>query len=263
MRRALATIPLAWVERSRITRHHSLGSMSKQSTTKTVSKNFPPLQTSMPSSQRGMDTFETILATAGALLDEIGFEKLTTNLVCERAGLSPPALYRYFSNKYALLAELARRLMDAQDEILFRWQAAGGLAAQSIQESVVKSIALRKELVAATREFPGGLWVLRAMRALPPLQAVRVESRTKVLDQQFDLLKVSYPTVSDERLQLAARLSEQSAFAMIEMLIEDPELDESVMIEESAWMTALYFQNLVDRPIIQVLSSAKHEKVER
>jgi len=137
------------------------------------------------------------------------------------------------------------------------------LAAQSIQESVVKSIALRKELVAATREFPGGLWVLRAMRALPPLQAVRVESRTKVLDQQFDLLKVSYPTVSDERLQLAARLSEQSAFAMIEMLIEDPELDESVMIEESAWMTALYFQNLVDRPIIQVLNSAKHKRVER
>jgi AcrR family transcriptional regulator len=231
--------------------------MSKRTAVGVVSKDRPPLETSMPSRQRGKDTFDIILATAGALLNEIGFERLTTNLVCERAGLTPPALYRYFPNKYALLGELARRLMDAQDQILFRWQAAGGLASDSLEKTVEKSIALRKELVAATREFPGGLWVLRAMRALPPLQDVRVESRNKVLEQQFDLLKISYPTVSDERLQLAARLAEQSAFAMIEMLIEDPELDENVIIEESAWMTALYFQNLVERPDIQIAEKPK------
>ena len=231
--------------------------MSKQNVANVVSKDHPTLETSMPSRQRGKDTFDVILATAGALLNEVGFERLTTNLVCERAGLTPPALYRYFPNKYALLAELANRLMDAQDQILFRWQDAGGLASDSLDETVEKSIALRKELVAVTREFPGGLWVLRAMRALPQLQQVRVASRNKVLEQQFDLLKISYPTVSDARLHLAARLSEQSAFAMIEMLIEDPELDEDVIIEESAWMTALYFRNLVDRPDSQSRPKAK------
>jgi len=231
--------------------------MTKRNAVHVDLRDHPTLETSTPSQQRGRDTFDAILATAGALLNEVGFERLTTNLVCERAGLTPPALYRYFPNKYALLAELANRLMDAQDQILFRWQQAGGLAADSLVQTVKKSIELRKELVAVTRAFPGGLWVLRAMRALPPLQEVRVASRTKVLEQQFDLLKISYPTVSDERLQLAARLAEQSAFAMIEMLIEDPQLDENVIIEESAWMTALYFQNLVDRPAIRPAVKAK------
>ena len=30
---------------------------------------------------------------------EVGIERLSTNLVCERAGLTPPALYRYYPNK--------------------------------------------------------------------------------------------------------------------------------------------------------------------
>lgn len=220
--------------------------MSKSRAAIAASKASPPLEPSMPLRKRGRETFEHILATAGAVLDEVGFERLNTNLVCERAGLTPPALYRYFPNKYALLAELAYRLMDAQDQALFRWQEAGGLNVTNLQDAIEKSIALRKELVAVTRNFPGGLWILRAIRALPPLQAVRVESRTRVLTQQIELLKASYPTVSDEQLQLAARLAEQSVFAMIEMLVEDPELDEDRIMEESAWMTALYFQSLAD-----------------
>ena len=59
----------------------------------------PDLDTKTPQRQRGKDTFEMILATAGELLSEVGFEKLTTNLVCERAGMTPPALYRYFGDK--------------------------------------------------------------------------------------------------------------------------------------------------------------------
>jgi AcrR family transcriptional regulator len=221
--------------------------MDKPSAAVAASSKAHSLDTSQPLRPRGRNTFDIILATAGNLLSEIGFERLTTNLVCERAGLTPPALYRYFPNKYALLAELARRLMEAQDEVLFRWQATGGLASQSLSEAVEQSIALRTELVSVTRAFPGGLWILRAIRALPQLQEVRVASRTKVLEQQFEFLKASYPTVSDERLRMAARLSEQAAYAMIEMLIEDPGLDERRIIEESAWMTALYFQHLVER----------------
>ena len=45
-------------------------------------------------------------------VSDVGIERLSTNLVCERAGLTPPALYRYFPNKYALLSELGQRLMQ-------------------------------------------------------------------------------------------------------------------------------------------------------
>ncbi|WP_445380862.1 TetR/AcrR family transcriptional regulator, partial [Pseudomonas syringae] len=52
---------------------------------------------------------------------EVGIERLSTNLVCERAGLTPPALYRYFPNKYALLTVLGERLLEKQNERIDHW----------------------------------------------------------------------------------------------------------------------------------------------
>jgi AcrR family transcriptional regulator len=202
---------------------------------------------SLPSRQRGKDTFEMILSTAGALLAEVGFGLLNTNLVCERAGLTPPALYRYFPNKYALLAELARRLMEAQDDVVFEWMEQGGLVAPTLEEAVRKNIALRKRLIVVTRAQPGGMWILRAIRALPLLREVRVASRNKVLDREFALVRPVYPHVGHDRLWTALRLSEETVYAMIEMIIEDPDLDEDEVIEETSWMTALYFRQLAER----------------
>jgi AcrR family transcriptional regulator len=221
--------------------------MTKRNATPTKSPEAPDLGPSLPSRRRGKDTFELILSTAGHLLMEIGFERLTTNLVSERAGLSPPALYRYFPNKYALLAELARRLMDAQDEALFAWLEKGGFSSPRLEESVQRIILLRKELITITRTFPGGMWILRAIRALPLLEEVRVASRNKVLDRHFKILRATYKAVSGDRLRTAVRLSEQTAYAMIEMIMDDPSLDEDRVIEESSWMTALYYHHLAER----------------
>lgn len=202
---------------------------------------------SRPSRPRGKNTFEAVLTTAGELLAEVGFERLTTNLVCERAGLTPPALYRYFPNKYALLAELARRLMDAQDEAVFAWMDAGGGLADTIGEAVEKNLRLQKQLISITSKHPGGLWILRAMRAIPVLHEVRVESRNKVLERMFRLLRDAYPDVSDEHLQTAMRMSEQMNYAAIEMIIEDPSLDQDRVAEEVSWMISSYYHQLRKR----------------
>src|SRR3984893_1548274 len=85
-----------------------------------------------PSRPTGVSTFEFLLSTAGQLLGEVGFEGLSTNLICKRAGMTPPALYRYFPNKYAVLQELGRRLMRAQDYAVFAWMAEGGLNSSSL-----------------------------------------------------------------------------------------------------------------------------------
>jgi len=206
----------------------------------------PPLETnSLPSRRQGKETFELILATAGQLLEEVGFERLSTNMVSKEAGVTPPALYRYFPNKYALLSELARRLMEAQDEAYLAWVAAGGPQPASLEESVRRHISLRKQLVTITRNFPGGVWILRAIRALPLLQEVRIASRNMVLDRRFERMRESYPDVDEERLRMAIRLTEQVAYSTIEMIMEDPSLDEDRIIEESAWMTCLYYAERV------------------
>lgn len=202
---------------------------------------------SVPSRQQGKDTFETIVATAGELLSEVGFERLTTNLVCERAGLTPPALYRYFPNKYALLAELARRLMEAQDDVFCSWLDQGNANSRTIEEAVARSISLQKELVRVTRSQSGGMSILRAIRAVPALQQVRIESRDKVLAQHLKSLRQRRPDVPEAQLRSAVRLSEEVAYGVIEMILEDPQLDEDRIITEAAWMSSLYYQNMKPR----------------
>lgn len=208
---------------------------------------LPELETKAPTRKRGKDTFEMILATTGDLLAEVGFEKLSTNLVCDRAGMTPPALYRYFPNKYAILSELARRLMVAQDEVVARYLANDSKRFDTIEQAVQWHMKLRKELIEVTRNQPGGLWILRAIRSVPVLQEVRIASRNKVLELQLANAARRYPEVGLDRLQTAVRLSEQMAYAAIEMLIEDPSLDEDRIVEEISWMTVLYYFNLNDR----------------
>lgn len=207
----------------------------------------PDLRATPPSRPRGVNTYELILATAGELLAEVGFERLTTNLVCERAGLTPPALYRYFPNKYALLSELARRLMEAQDQQVFEWLDEGGPAGPSVEAAFESNRALHKRLIAVTRRYPGGAWILRAMRALPVLHEVRTASRDRVLSRLFELYRAQYPQLGDERLRTAMRLSEQLTYAAIEMIVEDPDLDEDLLAEETAWMVTRYHQSLARR----------------
>lgn len=206
----------------------------------------PSLDTkSRPSRRRGKDTFEVILTTAGELLAEVGFERLTTNLVCERAGLTPPALYRYFPNKYALLKELAHRLMDAQDKVVLAWLESGGTQASSLEESVAKNRDLQKQINAITRAFPGGDWILRALRALPVLQEVRTTSRDMVAQTLFDILKADNPAASEDRLRTATRLTTQMLYAATEMVLEEPDQDEDKINEEICWMVSLYYQHLM------------------
>src|SRR5450830_186693 len=74
-----------------------------------------------PAQQRSTETYERILVATAQTLCDVGIERLSTNLVCERAGLTPPALYRYFPNKYALLSVLGDRLLEKQNERIDHW----------------------------------------------------------------------------------------------------------------------------------------------
>ena len=92
-----------------------------------------------PAQSRARETIEQIIVATAELLEEVGFERLSTNMVCKRANITPPALYRYFPNKYAILREMGRRLMEAEDAIVFRWLESGegdGLARRSLSAAV-------------------------------------------------------------------------------------------------------------------------------
>ena len=182
----------------------------------------PPLEAKkQPEQQRAAETVERILEATAATLEEIGFERLSTNLVCARAGLTPPALYRYFPNKYALLCELGRRLMQRQNVLVPRWitpQALAGSLA-GLEAALAGLLVDTHRVTAAT---PGGVWIMRALRAVPALQAVRLESHAEVTEAQTALLIATLHGADPTELRLIGRVAVELIYAAVEMLFDEP-----------------------------------------
>jgi AcrR family transcriptional regulator len=61
----------------------------------------------VPRQQRARAAVNRILRATGELLDDAGFDALTTTAVAERAQVNIATLYRYFPDKYALIEALA------------------------------------------------------------------------------------------------------------------------------------------------------------
>lgn len=202
----------------------------------------PDLATKVqPAQQRATDTFERILESAAQTLDEVGIERLSTNLVCERAGLTPPALYRYFPNKYALLSELGQRLMLRQNECVERWINAEAFSNGAPRlERALEGLLL--ETYEVTRGTPAGVWIMRALRAVPALQQVRVASHTEVTDAQMRILVNALPNASPAELRLTSRIVVEMLYAAVEMLF-----DEALEPKEVASIVARMMASELDR----------------
>ena len=185
----------------------------------------PTLQgKAQPRQQRAHDTYELILGATLELLSEVGIERLSTNQVCERAGISPPALYRYFPNKYALLRELGQRLMQAQNELVMVWATPATLKLPP-KQLTQQIYDLFDQTRVLTESLPGGLWVTRALRAVPALSQVRIESHGFVSGLIVDAFMQAHPRAPHNEIVILARLAVEMNYAALEMLFDDPSLD--------------------------------------
>jgi AcrR family transcriptional regulator len=187
-----------------------------------------------PKQERALQTRERLLDVAGELLGEVGIERISTNMICARAGVTPPALYRYFEDKYAVLEALGRRLMDRQNAVLFAWldrHAPNGLEALADHtEDLLRATA---EVTAAE---PGAIWTLRALRAVPQLAHVRIESHRMVTDRMVKAYAPLVPELSKKVLWRRVRISIEFGFAADEMLNEEDLIKSDDIIKEAARM---------------------------
>lgn len=184
-----------------------------------------------PHQDRSQKTMERVLAAAAELLEEVGFERLSTNMICKRAGLTPPALYRYFPNKYAVLKELGERLMEAQNALLDDWDPAA--------DSLVPQIeAFLRETLTVTRQFKAGGWIMRSLHATPVLSDVRLESHRRMAQFMTDRALQHFPTLNEAAAFASARIGVELGYATIEMLFDEPAVDESAAIRMTAEMLA-------------------------
>lgn len=104
----------------------------------------------LPVQRRSLERFERLLDACAQLLDEIGYEALTTSQMARRAGVPIGTLYQFFDGKPAVARALARRNLDVflrrlrarfHTHPVHDWPSAGG--------------AVVAEFVAMKHEVPG------------------------------------------------------------------------------------------------------------
>jgi AcrR family transcriptional regulator len=198
------------------------------------------LETNKPRQERAIRTYEAILAAASELLVEVGMERISTNLIAERAGVTVPALYRYFPNKYAVLNALGARLMDLQNKAFLQWheQYVAGQPPLAMMSSLYEMLHASYE---ATNAITGGLQIMYCMQ-LAPLQQVRLESHwalTELFGQIWcEQYGVSYTPVIETR----ARIAVDIGYTAIQLALEDPRMTPEIALREGAQALRLYLE---------------------
>ncbi|MET9676303.1 TetR/AcrR family transcriptional regulator [Streptomyces sp. NPDC006482] len=115
-----------------------------------TSPKTPPALRRTPVQQRSAERLARILDACAALLDETGYEQLSTRAVAARAGVPIGSVYRFFGNKRAMVAALAHRNLDEYAErIATRFAATPLLDAYGAIDGVLD------EFIAMKRTVPG------------------------------------------------------------------------------------------------------------
>ncbi len=189
--------------------------------------------------ERSRKTYELLLSAAESLLEEVGIERISSNLIVQRAKLTSPAFYRYFDDKYAVIEALAERLMQRQNEALTRWidryQDAGYDTLVDHVEDLVR------EMDAITGQQPGAIWIMRALRAVPSLAHIRLASHHFVTDLMTDVYATYLPDIPRELIHRRTRLAVEIAYSVDEMLKEEAGSREHVFEDLTYIFRSLYY----------------------
>jgi AcrR family transcriptional regulator len=181
----------------------------------------------VPVQGRSVARVARMLDACAGLVDEIGYEALTTTLLAERAGVAIGSIYQFFPDKRAVVQALTLRNLEAYLERL-----TGRFAASTFVnwwDGVDASI---DEYIAMHREVPG-------FRTLHFGDVVDVH----LLDEDLDnnsviagalaaLLASTFEMENTERLDFSLMIAVETADALIKLAFRrDPNGDARVLSE--------------------------------
>ncbi len=181
-----------------------------------------------PSQERSRDRVERILDATAALLVDTPADKITTAAIAEEAGVPIGSVYQYFPNKLAVLAELARRVMEevdlktasliTEDFGVLPWdQAIDGAIDATMQ---------------GYAEQPGYLQLLLSIRPTPEFRAITDESNERMA-AILALHPALQAVIAPDRIELVTRAAIQAANSLQDWALseDDPELANRIITE--------------------------------
>jgi hypothetical protein len=106
---------------------------------------------------------------------------------------------------------------------------------------------LLRDTCRVTREQTGGIQILQALRAVAPLQEVRLRSHRMMADELHAVVTDLYELTPDARTAMQARLTIDLGYSVVEMVLEDPTIDEGEAMAEGAGLLRHYWEGILSR----------------
>ncbi|WP_328793461.1 MULTISPECIES: TetR/AcrR family transcriptional regulator [unclassified Streptomyces] len=193
-----------------------------------------------PIQQRSADRLARILDACAELLDETGYENLSTRAVAQRAGVPIGSVYRFFGNKRAMAIALAHRNLDRYvDGIADRLTDLPATHWRPVVDAVLD------EYLAMKRSVPGFALVDFGVPA-PPAEGPEADPNHQVAARLTELLSAHLALTPDATLERAVLVAVEATDALIQLAFRaDPAGDPGIVAETRAMMHA-YLARVLD-----------------
>lgn len=210
--------------------------------------------------QRGLLRAEEILAAAGALFADVGYDKATTNMIAARAGVSPGSLYQFFPNKEAIAqayaAAATAQLHGVYDTILS--PDVIDLPLQAFLDTFIEA------LMTFNRAFPGYLALSIASTISAPLALALADLRHGIMGRLDALLVARWPTAPPEQLRVRGLVSYRIFIALLPLALGDHGVEQQAIVREMKvvlyryWDPSTGTRRASDTPVPETRTPQEH-----
>ncbi|MEU9449211.1 TetR/AcrR family transcriptional regulator [Streptomyces sp. NPDC048277] len=191
-----------------------------------------------PVQRRSAERLTRILDACADLLDEVGYDELSTRAVAARAGVPIGSVYRFFGNKRQMADALAQRNLERYTErVTERLKDAPKGEWRAAMDAVLD------EYLAMKRTAPG--FSLVDFGNQIPVGA-RSEPNRRVADRLTDLLSDYIGRTPDENLRRTFLVAVETADTLVHLSFRmAPEGDETIIAETRELLRA-YLARVLD-----------------
>ncbi|GAA3240443.1 TetR family transcriptional regulator [Streptomyces sp. XM83C] len=178
-----------------------------------------------PVQRRSAERLSRILDACADLLDEVGYDALSTRAVAVRAGVPIGSVYRFFGNKRQMADALAQRNLERWSE-----RVAERLAASGAQDWRAALDAVLDEYLAMKRTAPG--FSLVDFGNQIPVGTRQGEPNHRVADRLTALLAGHLGRPADEDMRRTFLVAVEAADTLVQLAFRvDPDGDEKIIAE--------------------------------
>ncbi|MGA5899732.1 TetR family transcriptional regulator [Streptomyces venetus] len=191
-----------------------------------------------PVQRRSAERLTRILDACADLLDEVGYDALSTRAVAQRAGVPIGSVYRFFGNKRQMVDALGQRNLERYSaRVTERLEAAGEGGWRLAMDAVLD------EYLEMKRSAPG--FSLVDFGNQIPVGA-RTEPNHRVADRLTDLLSGYLDREPDDELRRVFLVAVETADTLVHLAFRvAPEGDEKI-IKEMREMLRAYLARVLD-----------------